>query len=465
MTPHLRLLATLTASMTLSGCILDDIPIGTGYAAKYMCSGLWVSGLNEERLRDDFIAPQVNPLPLIWKIEIDERQQTVTVRDRLFGSRNAKTAYYREGIGCTLTHDTSLADLDRQAPVNLINPQTDYHAPWPAGEASIDRLRSDIDYPLLDESIGLAFAEPESSVRNTLSVAVAYQGELIAERYDDDVNSASPLLSWSMAKTITSTAAGLIYDRGDLHPDDTAPVSAWVGTDKATVTLRHLLQMSAGLDWNEAAQGNDPDQGFGLFEVPDMAGYYASQSLTAEPGTVFNYSTGASNLIASMVQDKVGGSLEDYYQFIHQALFLPLNIHSAVIEFDTTGQPVGGAFHYLTTRDWARLGQLYLNRSNWNGEQLLSEDWINQTLTPSAANPLYGYQIWLNTDQGFWPQLPASTYAFRGFQGQIVMMIPEHELVLVRTGVTFNNEGASSTSDPAGIEALALGVISALPAE
>ena len=460
-----RSIAVLTASITLSGCILDDIPIGTGYAAKYMCSGLWVSGMDETRLKDDFIAPQISPLPLIWNIDIDEGTQTVTVRDVLFGSRNAKTAYYREGLGCTLTHDTDLSDLDRQAPVNLVSPQTDFHSAWPLGEAPVTTLRDGIDYSLLDQSINAAFNDTADAIRNTLSVAVVYQGELISERYSDDASPETPLLSWSMAKSITATAAGLLYDKGLLDPGHPAPVTEWQGTDKANILLRDLLQMSAGLDWNEAAQGDNPDQGFGLFEVPDMAGYFAAKDVAAAPGTVFNYSTGESNLIARIVQEKVGGSLADYYQFIQRELFLPLSIHSAVVEFDTLGQPVGGAFHYLTTRDWARLGQLYLNGGEWFGKQIISTDWLTQTLTPSAANPVYGYQLWLNTDKGFWPQLPESTYAFRGFQGQVVMMIPDYDLVLVRTGVTFTNEGATSTSDPAGVEALALGVISALPAE
>ena len=458
----LRPIAVLTATTALSGCILDDIPIGTGYAAKYMCSGLWVSGLDEDRLKDDFIAPQISPLPLIWKIDINERAQTVTVRDVIFGSRNAKTAYYREGLGCTLTHDATLAELDAQAPVELINPVIDYQAPWPFGEAPVSTMQADVDYNLLDSAMDEAFTETGDGVKNTLSVAVIRHGELIAERYSDDVDESSRLLSWSMAKSITATMTGLLYDRGVLNPQSPAPVAEWAGDERSAIRLKDMLQMAAGLDWNEAAQGDDPDQGYGLFEVPDMAGYYAAQEATAQPGTVFNYSTGESNLIARIVQEQLGGSLDDYYQFIQQELFLPLNINTAVVEFDTEGQPVGGAFHYLTTRDWARLGLLYLNHGNWFGEQILSADWISQALTPSAANPLYGYQIWLNTDQGFWPTLPASTFAFRGFQSQIVMMIPEYDMVLVRTGVTFDGEGASSTVDPAGIETLANGVISAV---
>ncbi|MEC7547680.1 MAG: serine hydrolase [Pseudomonadota bacterium] len=461
----LHLPVVLSLPVLLSGCILDDIPIGTGYAAKNICSGLWISGIEETRLTEDFVAPQISPLPLIWKIDIDESNHTVTVRDRIFGSKNEKVAYYREGLGCTLVHDKSLVELDRQAPTELLAGQVDYHSPWPQGEASIDQLHPAFDHSALEMHIDEAFRDTPDATRNTLSVAVAYKGQLVSERYTDDIEPDSPLLSWSMAKSITATVTGLLYDQGRLSPLAPAPVAEWTGTDKSVITLKNMLQMNAGLDWNEAAQGEDPDQGFGLFEVPDMPGYYAEQALDTPPGTRFNYSTGNSNLLARIAQSEVGGTLEDYYQFVQQALFQPLGIQSAVIEFDAEGQPVGGAFHYLTTRDWARLGQLYLNKGEWNGEQILSRDWIEQTLTPSEPNPLYGYQLWLNTNQGFWSDLPANTYAFRGFQGQIVMMLPDYDLVIVRTGVTFNNEGASSTSDPAGIQALALGIIASLQPE
>jgi CubicO group peptidase (beta-lactamase class C family) len=449
-------------SIAMSGCILDDIPIGTGYAAKYLCSGLWVSQIDEQRLTEDFIAPQVEPLPLIWKIDIDESSHTVTVRDRLFGSQNAKTAYFREGLGCTLIHDKTLEELDRQMPYEMTYPDADYQSLWPAGDAPIARLHPHFDHTLLESAIDEAFVEPEGVARNTLSVAVTYNGELISERYSDDIEPTSPLLSWSMAKSITATAAGILYDQGVLTEDASALVPDWIDDARSTITFQNLLQMNAGLDWNEAAQGDNPDQGYGLFEVADMAGYYVDQPMVATPGEVFNYSTGSSNLIASLVQDKVGGALSDYYRFIQNHLFKPLNITSAIVEFDAIGQPVGGAFHYLSTRDWAKLGQLYLNNGKWNDQQILSEEWINKTLSPSTSNPLYGYQIWLNTDRGFWPSLPASTYAFRGFQGQVVMILPEHDIVLVRTGVTFNNEGASSASDPAGIETLATGIINSL---
>ncbi len=449
----------LGATTLLSGCILDDIPLGTGYAAKYMCSGLWVSGLDEDKLKDEFIAPQVKPLPSVWKFEIDENQKTVSVRDIFFGKTYQKTAYYREGLGCTLTQDAPLADLDDQLPANMTAPNTDYFSAWPHGEADITAYSNDISYNILDDAIDNAFLENNELVKNTLSVAVVHNGQLIAERYAEGVDKSTRLLSWSMAKTISATVTGMLDDRGLLDAELPAPVAQWQGTDKAPITLHNMLQMASGISWNEAPQGDDPDQGYGLFQVEDMAGYYAEQDVEDAPNTVFNYSTGQSNLIAQISQNALGGDLENYYRFVNDELFYPLNINSAVVEFDTVGQPVGGAFHYLTTRDWARLGLLLKNDGNWFGQQIVSADWVSKMLTPSDPNSSYGYQTWLNTNQTFWPELPESSYAFRGFQGQVVMIIPDYDLVIVRTGVTF---GGSLNQESSGISALALGAIEAL---
>lgn len=454
-----RALAIGVATVALSGCIIDDLPLGTGYAAKYMCSGLWVSGLDEDQLRDDFIAPTVKPLPLIWEIDIDYSAQTVTVRDRLFGTKHLQTAYYREDMGCTLTHDTSLMMLDFQKPIFTYPVEPDYQQPWPLGEAEIYLQQPGIDYTTLQDAVDEAFADTAEATRNTLSVAVVHNNQLVFEQYADGVDKETPLLSWSMAKTITATMAGLMYDDGDFAPQDRLLVDAWAADERAAVTYASMLQMNSGIEWTEDSTGENADQGRGLYTAPDMSAYYIAKPLADEPGTVFNYTTGGSNLLAKVLQDLQGGSVGDYYRYMEWNLLRPLGIHTSVLEYDTEGHPVGGAYHYLSTRDWARLGLLYLREGDWFGQQVLSADWINQSLTPSAPYAGYGYQIWLNTDQMEWPSLPESTYSFIGFQGQFVMMIPDYDLVIVRTGVTFGEAGAV---DPSGIEALAQGAIDAV---
>lgn len=445
-TSLLRPVAILTSAVALSGCILDDIPLGAGYAAKYMCSGLWVSDMEEDRLKNEFIAPQVQPLSSIWRVDVNESDRTVSVRDIFFGSTYEKTAYYREGLGCTLTQDASLTSLDDQTPSSVYNESSDPFTAWPMGDAQIASLHPAFDHNALDSALDQAFAEDGEQVKNTLSVAVVYQGELITERYADGITADTRLLSWSMAKTLTAMGMGVLSDAGQLDISRPAPVGVWQGTNKEVITLHDMLQMASGISWNEASQGEDADQGYSLFQVSDMAAYYAEQPLEFAPGTHFQYSTGQSNLLARISQEQVGGTLEDYYRFINDALFQRIGIDNAVVEFDTVGHPVGGAYHYLTTRDWARIGLLLERSGDWFGDQVLSESWVNQMLSPSAANPSYGYQTWLNTGLVYWPELPESTYALRGFQGQMVMVIPDYELIIVRTGVTFGGDTAAGNT-------------------
>ncbi|MEK9765549.1 MAG: serine hydrolase [Thalassolituus sp.] len=449
-----RAVAILSATTALSGCILDDIPLGAGYAAKYMCSGLWVSNMEPDTLKNEYIAPQVQPLSSIWRVDVNESAQTVSVRDIFFGRTYEKTAYYRDGLGCTLVQDSDTLTLDDQVPADLFNVYEDPFAAWPHGDAEI--TNSGPNPTLVEQALDTAFAEDNEDVKNTLSVAVVLNGQLIAERYADGVDKTTRLLSWSMAKTLTAAAIGILDNDGLLNVSQPAPVAGWADDARAEITLEDMLQMASGISWNEASQGDDADQGFGLFQVEDMAAYYAEQPLESEPGTVFNYSTGQSNLLARIAQQAVGGSLEDYYRFINERLFLPIGINDAIVEFDTAGHPVGGAYHYLNTRDWARIGLLLQRKGNWFGEQVLPEAWVDAMIAPSTANESYGFQTWLNTNKTYWPELPESTYALRGFQGQTVMVIPEENLIIVRTGVTFGGDSV------AGIEPLAKALISAV---
>jgi hypothetical protein len=431
---------TLCASLALSGCDLaKDIPVGTGYAARNICSQYFLSGIDLKTATHRYVAPAVKPLPLLWAIEVDEVNRTVSVRDQIFINQNRNTAYYREGVGCTLLHDSTPEQLDAQLPL-ITPPQDATAAPWPLGDGPVDAGLPGIDYPALGAAVDAAFAETGPTPINTLAVAVVHQGQLIAEQYANGIGPDTRLIGWSMTKSFTATLIGLLYDQARLTLDAPAPVAEWQGTDKAAITLVDLLHMAAGLEWSETAQGDTPDQGRMLFVAPDFASYYAAKPVVAEPGTRFNYSTGVSSLLGRIAQDTIGGSLADTYHFMNDTLFHPLGIDDAVLEFDTLGQPAGGS------------------------GQILSSDWIDQALTPSPANPIYGYQIWLNTAGKIWPSLPEDSFAFRGFQQQIVLVIPRHDLIIVRLGVTVD-DGATGTG-PSGfnVEQLANDILAALPA-
>lgn len=450
------LICSSLLTLPLMSCsLIDEIPIGTGFAAKNICSGLYISGLDLDTLEQRFVAPQIKPLDKIWSVEVNEADKRVFVGDIIFGQRYGHTAQYRQGFGCTLLQRHSVADLQKQLPELLPAPVLP-DSPWPQGHGGAGSPVQGVDYSALQKAVDQAFEENAVEGINTLAVAVVFQGKLLTEQYALGTTAQSPLIGWSMTKSFTSTLVGLLADQNRLNPKAPAPVPEWKDTDKADITLENLLHMAAGLEWSETSKGEHPDQGKMLFETDHFARYYAEKPPVTEPGTTFNYSTGATSLIGRIVQDAVGGTIADHYRFMQEALLHRINITSAVLEYDASGHPASGSNLYMTARDWARLGLLYERRGDWFGERILSENWMNYAITPSPANAHYGAQIWLNPDGQKWPSLPHDTYAFRGFQGQNTVIVPEHELVVVRMGVTFEEEGFA-------LEELVASVIHSLP--
>lgn len=431
-------------------------PVGTGFSAKGICSEVFVSHIDPDIAMDEHIGPQVFPLRRIWKVDIDEEAKTVTVDISRRPTRYRQTAYYREGIGCTLMHDETTESLDAQLtePETFSIPQDQY---WPHGSAGVTPNVPGVDYDKLDAVLDAAMVDEGLYSGNPLGVAVIYKDKLIAERYGDSATAESPLQGWSMTKSMTGMLVGILSDRGQLFVGDPAPVPEWEGSEKAGITLENLLHMAAGLEWNEFPIGPNPDQGEMLFLNKDFPDYYQSRPVVASPGTVFEYSTGESSLLARIVQDHTGGTINSFLDFANDALLKPIHIDSAVFEFDTEGHPAGGAHLHMTIRDWARLGLLYAHKGNWFGNRIVSSDWIDYATTPSPANQSYGAQVWLNTGQGSWPNLPESSFAFRGFQSQNVIIAPEYDLIIVRMGVT-----VIATEDNYNEQALVDGVLESL---
>lgn len=436
-----RYLVALLSLAILSGCdLVREIPFGNGYVAKNICSGIFVSDIEETQLRDRYVAPNVDPLPLVWKIDIDREKGLVTSRDIIFQDLFKQQAYYRPGFGCTLLQDETPESLDQQLPLNIVDIEIPPYYFWPLGSAGVWPLqRSNIDYQQIQQAVDDAFVESPDKTRQTAAVLVAYDNQLIAEKYASGITEDTRLLGWSMSKSFTATLIGLLQDRGMLDVRDLAPVPEWQGSDKANITIEHMLHMASGIKYQENSRGPDNDQSFTLHAMTKFADFLIDRPLVAEPGEQYNYSTAETMLLAGIAQDTLGGTMADTYHFVSENLFAPLGITDAVLEYDAGGYPGGGAYLMMKPRDWARLGLLYLNRGNWFGDQVLSQDWVDYATTPSPANPEYGAQIWVNTDQQTWPLLPEDTFAFLGYQQQSVYVIPSKQLVVVRMGFSFED--------------------------
>lgn len=409
-------LVVLVLVIAGAGVYLRPIaPIATGYAAKILCSGHFVSGREVSDVEGDL--PD-NPLVPFLRFGVDDSAGVVTAS--LLGLAPSR-AYFTPGFGCSLSSQG--------------RPELPAVEALPAQEP----LPTDED-PALEAALDAAFSEPGGEqVRGTRAVVVIHDGEIVAERYADGFDAGTPLLGWSMTKSVANALAGILVARGDLGLDDDALLPAWSGDPRSAITVDQLLHMTSGLGFEEVY---DPpsDATQMLFASDDVAARAARERLVADPGSRWSYSSGTSNILCQVVQDAIGGGPETA-AFAREALFAPLGMTSAVLETDGTGGMVCSSFSYATARDWARFGQLYLDDGVWQGERLLPAGWVDYTTTPVelATETPYGAHWWLNAGPGGrtrLPGMPSDTFWASGNEGQHVVVVPSADLVVVRLGLS-----------------------------
>jgi len=315
---------------------------------------------------------------------------------------------------------------------------------WPTEEWPAGKLPPTVDLtPLLDE-----VCDNDGPLAETFAVLVVHRGRIVAERYQGalehfdgpptPVTSETPLLSWSMAKSVLHAGVGLLVGAGRLDLDAPAPVPEWAdpGDHRHAITLRQLLAMRDGLDFaEEYVDGNVSDTIEMLFGdgQSDMAHFAAERPLAAPPGTRFNYSSGTSNIISGIVARTVGPG-ESYARFLHSRLFGPLGMTSADPEFDEAGTWVASSALRASARDYARFGLLYLRDGMWDGLRLLPSGWVDDARTwvsedPDDASP-YGAHWWGVAGDTL------GTFRASGFEGQSITLCPSLDLMVVRLGKT-----------------------------
>lgn len=294
------------------------------------------------------------------------------------------------------------------------------------------------------EAVADALFAPDAAHGVSLALVVLHSGEVVCERYGHQpdtvfgpggpIDAQSTLISWSMAKSITHAAVGILFGEGRLQLHDAAPVPEWVGTPKEGITLQHLLNMRSGLlfveDYVDDAVSHCLEMLYGAGK-DDMAGYAAALPLIHPPGAEWNYASGTTNIIARIVGSVVGGGQQGMASFLHERLFRPAGMHSAVPKFDTAGTFIGSSYVYATARDFARFGELY--RADGvapDGTRVLPAGWRDHARTFTAHDPDgfdYGAHWWL------WPDFPGSL-GCHGYEGQYTVVLPDRELVVVHLG-------------------------------
>ncbi len=448
----LKIVLAAVAVIFVSSAILvgwylgKAMPIGTGFAAKYLCSGTFISLRDPAIVFEQDVRP-VNPLANVIRWRVDREEQSVTAS--AFGIFKSK-AIYRQGCGATLVVGATMEELRRQEfykqKADLVLSPGAGDAPWPADGEPTPSAFPGVNAEKLNLILDDAFSEPDPQrPRYTRAVLIVYKDRLIAERYAPGFHKGMPLLGWSMSKSVTNALVGVLVEKGLLDIHDPAPVPEWQSPDdpRHEITLDQLLRMSSGLEFEEVYEPlyDATDMLYGSY---DFAAFAASKPLAAAPDSVWNYSSGTANIIARIVRQKAETQQENYYAFLRQEFFDKIGMGSAILEPDPSGTFVGSSYTFATPRDWARFGLLYLNDGLWNGERILPEGWVaySATPTPKAPKGEYGALFWLNAGapddpaNRLWPDAPRDAFAARGFQGQQVIIIPSRELVLVRFGAT-----------------------------
>jgi CubicO group peptidase (beta-lactamase class C family) len=270
---------------------------------------------------------------------------------------------------------------------------------------------------------------------------IVHNGQLVTERYAEGFSSHTPLIGWSMTKSLTNAMVGRLAKQGKLDIQQPAPVTVWKNDERSKITLNDLLHASSGLTWEENYAGPSDATNM-LFKRKDAGLVTVDKKPEFAPGTVFEYSSGTSNLISRIVRETIGD--HDYYNTLYNEIFYKIGMYSLVIEPDAGGTFVGSSFSFANARDWARFGLLYLNDGVWNGERILPEGWVAYTVTPAPAAKRgeYGAQFWLNAGEKgnpsnrMYPDAPTDLYWADGFEGQNVFVIPSKNLVIVKLGLS-----------------------------
>ncbi|MGK0221604.1 MAG: CubicO group peptidase (beta-lactamase class C family) [Limisphaerales bacterium] len=404
-----------------------NLQVGTGMGAKIACSAHYVSKLNRNQILEDLAS--YSPAIKLLDVTYDEARPGVSVS--LLGM-GTTTATYRPGLGCTMDiGDTT--PLDRLTIPDLSLPDLGTSTlPWPAGPmvTTLSEPLQQSLQALLDQDNQLGF--------DTRALLVVHKGQVLGEVYAPGITPETPLLGWSMGKSFVSILLGNLSLRGNLNTAEQSLFEDWQGDDRREISIENLLRMSSGLEFAEVyAPGSDATHM--LFNAYSAAAVAKEKPLAHPPGSHFSYSSGTTNLLSELWVSRMGGS-QAAITSLSEEILAPLGMRGTVFEVDPSGVFVGSSYHYSTARDWARLGQLMLNKGSLNGHRLISQAWVEAATTPNSSTnePRYGYQFWLNRggETPRYDKLPSDAFSMQGNRAQVVMMIPSQDMVIVRLGWT-----------------------------
>tara|TARA_Y100000816_G_scaffold290877_2_gene280672 strand:+ start:334 stop:1434 length:1101 start_codon:yes stop_codon:yes gene_type:complete len=312
---------------------------------------------------------------------------------------------------------------------------------WPQKEW----LKSELDIKDVtdfEKFVNFTFSENSyKTLGRTNAVLVIKDGRIAFEKYNDPINEDTKLVSYSMAKSYIGLLTGIMLDRKyfqDIQQDNLLP--EWQDNRK-NISINHLLNMQSGLDfveqYNVDGRSDTLEMLFGEGRY-DQALFASTFKLkTPFPGMEYNYSTGETNILSMLIKNNLEDRGISYYDFINENLIKKIGIYNTIFEFDESGTFIGGSSVFANARDYARFGYLVLREGEWDGEQIVSRDWIKKTKVPAKNTyGMYSNQFWL-LHPAFTRGLPKDTIYCAGYGGQYILIIPSRNMVVVRLGETY----------------------------
>jgi CubicO group peptidase (beta-lactamase class C family) len=346
-----------------------------------------------------------------------------------------------------------VAESTSAAPALHALPAQAADVPWPTVVWPTAPVAAGVGAARVEAALS-ATASPRPLLGETRAVVVIHRGRLVAERYMPGYGPDTPLVSWSMAKSVTQALVGVAVRRGLVDIDRPMGNPRWASGDpRAAVPWRSWINMVDGQDYHEigVVDQTRSDAARMLFGVGrrDVAGYAAALPLVHPPGTHWNYNSAGVNLVSDALGRVIAPGAAPAERrarmsaMMSEELFAPIGMASAQPEFDGAGTFIGSAWVYATARDWARFGLLYLRDGVWDGRRILPEHWVDfaRSKTPAADCDVYGAGFWITPAAGtgkpykaVTPNIPRDLFLAEGHEGQVVVIVPSKDLVVVRLG-------------------------------
>jgi len=423
---------------TLTGCAAVRVDkaaqASTGLASLMVCSSTFVEHQDPATAFTERVQALRGMGLVNWGLRYQVNTEAKDVTSSVAGMFERR-AVFRDGVGCVVQREGEVLEAVGPLPAD---------APGPVLLADIAGPEAvTTAHAPLQAAIDLAFTEPDLPAwHRTRAVLVMRDGMVLAERYAEGYGVATPLSGQSMSKSLTHALVGVLVQQGRLQLHAPAPVREWADPSdpRHAITLDHLLRHTSGLDLKQDNSGFDANTQI-LFNARDKAAASAAAPLAAPPGTRWNYTDTNYLLLSRIVRETVGGKPADVVAFARRELLDPLGMRHVTMEFDAAGTPMGANGFYAPARDWARLGQLYLDDGVAGGRRLLPAGWVAEASRPSLEGYGQGAGFWTNRAKGNVPgwgvpwsmaRVPADAIFARGFMGQYTVVVPSQRLVIVR---------------------------------